>query len=169
MTEKKKRNDFQIGDMVFCQNSLAIITDLCNTGNTTIYSVKSGLLVDGYSDMEPESHILPVPITLPTLTLLGKVACNCQPSWYCVNRDNVWSEGLSGSCVIKLNEDNYLTVDIDDVRHPTIHTCLWKKNTEEGDVNREKDIFICLNDEYCYIHEIQQLIRALKFDLNVVL
>lgn len=169
MTEKRKRNEYQIGDMVFCQNSLAIITDSFNTGNTTIYSVESGVLVNGHSDMEPDTHIYPVPITLPTLTLLGKVECKSQPSWHCVNRDNVWAEGLHGSCVIDLNEDKYLTVDVDDVRHPMIHTCLWKKNTEEGDVNREKDIFICLNDEYSYIHEIQQLIRALKFDLNVVL
>lgn len=164
MTQTK--NEYQIGDMVFCSNTLAIISDISNSGTSAIYSVKSGMLVNGHSDMEPEEHILPVPITIPTLSLLGEIKCNCKASYYEINRNNLRTEGFFGRCFIDLDSEYYLTVESLGIHTTVSHTNLWRKETENV-INCEKDDFFSLYDKYEYIHEIQHLVRALKYDLNI--
>lgn len=158
--------NYQIGDIVFYSGLLAEVLSVDYTNNIPVYSVRSPLLVES-EDLLPPSALSPVPLSSSTLSLFFKVNIKVEASYFELNLGTCFLEGISSRTIIPLeNNESYLTVDTccHNGKEQVLTVDLWKINSDDGIVDFDTDDFFPFWDKFKYIHEIQHVIRALKFN-----
>lgn len=158
--------NYQIGDIVFYSGLLAEVLSVDYANNIPVYSVRSPLLIES-EDLLPPSALSPVPLSSSTLSLFFKVNIKVKASYFELNPGTCFSEGISSRTIIPLKDSEfYLTVDTcyHNGKEQVLTVNLWKIDSDDGRINFENDYFFAFYDRFEYIHEIQHVIRALKFN-----
>lgn len=159
---------YEIGDIVFYSGVLSTVTHCDENCGIPIYSVHPITFEkDKDEDMLPESALLPVPLTASVLSLFSfDVKVKAEASSHNVYPDNASTEGLSSCTTIWLEQnEKYIIIETswEEGKEDIIMTSLWKCNTGKG-IDREVDAFFPFWDKFAYVHEIQHLIRSMKYD-----
>ena len=158
--------NYQIGDIVFYSGLLAEVLSVDYANNIPVYSVRSPWLTES-EDFLPPSALSPVPLSSSTLSLFLKVNMKVEASYFELNPGTCFSEGISSRTVIPLeNNESCLTVDTcyHNGKEQVLMVDLWKVDSDDGVVDFNTDDYFPFWDKFKYIHEIQHVIRALKFD-----
>lgn len=158
--------NYQIGDIVFYSGLLAEVLSVDYANNILVYSVRSPLLAES-EDLLPPSALSPAPLSSSTLSLFFKVDIKVEASYFELNPGTCFSEGISSRTIIPLeNNESCLTVDTryHNGKEQALMVGLWKIDSDDGVVDFNAGDFFPFWDKFKYIHEIQHVIRALKFN-----